>query len=509
MSQLGCSDPASPTNKGTGSGDAADPVDGGASPCPPPCSCSISLSPNPLEIYVSEPHVTLTADARPSGGKFVWTSSDSSKLKITGSGSTVTVKGLDEGDVSVTVEYTPPGCGGCSASATVKVRYEVRHILLAQGIQFNNTQLAGESGIVTDGDEQIPGGYLFDQLKSATPFPMQLTGSDSAVFKSVKQGVKFTIQVTTSRTDFKKGLETDGKPGTKELEYWHVIYDGHSRYGRGTCFGTSADKGENWENSSDPTSGPSGIYRMGYPFVGVPVVEILNHGYSTDVVSVNVDPDIKDREYKGRLHPKTLDDIKSETIAYLDKALKSAALLSALEMSEDEAKQCSADIDKLDTRLRIVGDAVALGNLGAPLKPDDQFWGYHTGEGPMVLLQAGWEQTVCGPLDLGASDLKCRIFCHLGCESFMHYRKILRFEKGWKKKGSTDRLAYFTNDLSVSITGPFLLYYWLTYDHFNAGKPWEPSIEYARLKANARIKSWCYKSNRENPDDPTRPYEIW
>lgn len=508
MSQLGCSDPASPTNKGTSSGDAAHPVDGGASPCPPPCSCSISLSPNPLEIYVSEPHVTLTANAQPGGGKFVWTSSDSSKLKITGSGSAVTVKGLDEGDITVTVNYTPPGCGGCSANATVKVRYEVRHILFAQGIQFNNAQLANGPGIVNRGDFQIPGGYLFDQLKAATPFPMELSGSNAATFKSVKQGVKFTIEVITSRIDFKKGLERDGKPGTKELEYWHVLYDGHSRYGRGTCFGTSDAKGEDWENSQAPHTAPNGIYRMGYPFVGVPVAEILHKGYSTDVVSIKVDPSPKDREYKGRLHPKTLSDIKSETAAFLEAAIKNKTTVSALEMSEDSARECLADMDKLDTRLRIVGDSVALGNLGAPLKPADQFWGYHTGEGPLVLLQAGWQQTVCNPMDLGATDLKCRMFCHLGCESFMHYRAILRFDKGWKKKGSTDRLAYFTNDISVSIVGPFLLYYWLTYDQFNAGKPWEPSIEYARTKTNAKIKSFCFNYNRSHRY-PVRVFEVW
>ena len=32
------------------------------------------------------------------------------------------------------------------------------------------------------------------------------------------------------------------------------------------------------------------MYRMAYPFVGVPVFDILHHGYTTDVVSVKVSP---------------------------------------------------------------------------------------------------------------------------------------------------------------------------------------------------------------------------
>jgi len=100
--------------------------------------------------------MTLSADASPGGGKFVWKNGDSSKPKITGSGSTVAVKGLDEGEIQVMVVYTPPGCGSCSTSATVKVKYEVRHVLVAQGIQFTNEQLAKHGGIEKLGDQRVP-----------------------------------------------------------------------------------------------------------------------------------------------------------------------------------------------------------------------------------------------------------------------------------------------------------------------------------------------------------------
>ena len=125
-------------------------------------------------------------------------------------------------------------------------------ILEAQGIQFNNAQLAAESGINRNGDEQITAGWLSDQLSTAVPFPIQVSGSTFATFKSAKQGVKYTIDVTTDKPEFKNKLETPGKPGTKELEYWHVIYAGHSRYGRGACFGTDDKPGEDWRTVPVP-----------------------------------------------------------------------------------------------------------------------------------------------------------------------------------------------------------------------------------------------------------------
>jgi hypothetical protein len=501
MPLAGCS----PSVKPSESKDAGKPMGASVKKCR---RCTVKITPNPLELYVSEPDEklrTLTAVASPAGGTFKWTSSDPSKLTISGTGSTVTVQGLDEGDVTVRVDYSPPTCPACFDEATVQVRYEGRHILVAQGIQFNNAQLASESGIDRSGDEQIPTGYLTDQLGAAVPFPIQVSGT-SATFKSVKQGVKYTIDVTTSRTEFKNQLETPGKPGTKELEYWHVIYDGHSRYGRGACFGTDESPGEDWENSSDPAAGPAGLYRMAYPFVGVPVLDILHHEYSTDVVSVKVNPAPADREYKGKLHERTLKQLKQGTESYIRDLIRKKIFK---DYTETELNEYLARLGSLDSWLRIVGDRVPMVSLGDALRPDDKFWAYHSGEGPAVLLQAGWKETVTKPMDLGATDLKCRIFCHFGCSAYQHYRSILRDRKNWKKSGNTDWFAYFTHGLSVSITGPFWLYYLLTYDQFSAGKPWEPSLEYARIKTNARIAIWCGEYNKTHRTDPVTPYKIW
>lgn len=499
--------PGSPSS-GTGAGSS---ITG-----PTPCVCTVTISPNPqsgqkswtdrnsLACYVSEPNKTLTTTVTPSGGTFKWTSSDESILKLSGQGSSVTVKGLDEGNVLVKVTYAS-SCGTCSDTVIVAVKYEIRHILVAQGIQFNNVQLAREPGINRRGDEQIPTGFLSDQLSTAAPFPLQFSLS-SATFKSVNQGVKYTIEVTTDRSKFKEKLQTPGNEGTLELEYWHVIYDGHSRYGRGACFGTDDSPGEDWENSSTPTAGSDGLFRMGYRFVGVPALDILHHGYTTDAVSVKVDAPSSDREYKGSLKATTIADLKHETQNYIDNLISTKRFG---DFSELELRHLSSNVGSLDTHLRIVGDTVPMVSLGAALGPQDKFWGYQSGEGPAVLLQAGWKGTVCAPLDLDATDLKCRAFCHLGCESYMHYREVLRAQRNWKKAGSTDRFAYFTSDLSVSITGPFWLYYLLTYDQFNAGRPWEPSLEYARTKTNDKIKIWCRTWNSAHPRDVIRAYEIW
>ena len=465
-------------------------------------------SPEPIELYVSET-TGLTAIGRPAGGTYTWTSSDPAKVEIVGHGSHVTVKGLDEGDFTVSVNHSPPGCT-CSDQVNIKVRYEIRHILVAQGIEFNNTDLRSQPGIYKKGDEQIPNGYLTEKLQKVSPAALELKG-DSLTFKSVEQGVKYTLDVTTSRTEFRKMLETPGKSGTKDLEHWIVIYDGHSRYGRGACFATSPPRGENWENSVNPSTGPNGLYRMGYPFVGVPVSDILHHGYITDAISVKVKSvPVADREFKGALTPTPFKQLKANAKSYLERRIK--VLEKRLHGgSQSELKECAdnlRNLDELDKLLRVVGDTIPLGKIGAPIGPDDEIWAYQSGEGPAAMLQAGWKDTVSKPMDLEATALKCRAFCHFGCESYMHYHGVLRNRKKWEKSGQVDNFAYFTSDLSLSITGPFWLYHLFTYDQFNAGKPWQGSLEHARVNTNTAIRNWCKTWNLANPDDQQRPYEI-
>jgi len=110
-----------------------------------------------------------------------------------------------------------------------------------------------------------------------------------------------------------------------------------------------------------------------------------------------------------------------------------------------------------------------------------------------VVLHAGWQGTATKPMELGKTNLKCRVFCHFGCSSYQHFRTILRHRKNWQKAGNTDKFAYFTTDIAYGITASFWLHRLLTYDKYNAFKPWEPSLEYARRRANADLKKWCMK----------------
>jgi hypothetical protein len=253
---------------------------------------------------------------------------------------------------------------------------------------------------------------------------------------------------------------------------------------------------------------------MGYPFVGVPVLDILHHGYTTDVVSVRVRPARTDQvEVTGTQQRWTLKELKVKMKTYIKDLIKKKDFKGG-EYTETEFNgYLKSDFGSLDSQLRIVARRAPPFQLGAKLNPDeDKFWGFVAGEGPAVLLQAGWNETVTKPMDLGATKLRCRVFCHFGCSSHRRFSPILR-RKRWEKIGKRKGIAYYTHRTSYSITGPFWLYYLLTYDNFNAGKSWEPSLDHATDNANAKIYEWINKFNEESkkrhpPGAKLKPYRI-
>ena len=313
---------------------------------------------------------------------------------------------------------------------------ETRNIVVAQGIEFNNNQL---------GIYQTPGGSLKTRM-AAAGMPLVISAAGDATFKSVKQGVNFTIKVVNTKSAFKAALESD--------KTHHVIYAGHSRFGRGCCFGTNPAAGEDWETGSSPAT--TGLFRMGFPYVGVPVADIKKHGYIADIVPTsealdpnNCEHDLRSAVNGGSVHGHVLKDVDSA----------------------------------VHGQLRINKKAVGT---------KDRFWAFNLpGEGFSLVLHAGWEKTASAPMDLGKTDIKCRVFCHFGCSSMQHFHEIVRDRKKWKKVGNTDHFAYFTSDLGRVFSEPNWLFHLLTYDQFNAGQPWEPSLEYARKKANLDIKKDC------------------
>src|SRR5262245_38577355 len=91
-----------------------------------------------------------------------------------------------------------------------------------------------------------------------------VTSGTTFSYYSQDQGVLYNVQLIYDKTEFKDALETPDL---------HVIYSGHSRIGRGPCFGPDIfhQPSEDWE---DGTEEATGLFRMGYPYVPVPVSDI-------------------------------------------------------------------------------------------------------------------------------------------------------------------------------------------------------------------------------------------
>jgi len=368
---------------------------------------------------------------------------------------------------------------GSTADTTFAPLVEVRRIVWAQGIQFTNADFAAkiarfEAGALDEAlkkdlkaqgkrvtDERVAAlrDYHLTKLKgSSVPrglldeYPdLTILGDRRALWFSAKQSVLFDIEVITTKDAFKKALETPGL---------HVVYAGHARYGRGPCFGPSQDPGDDWENGTTPAI--TGLFRMGYPFIGVPVAEIVDHGYTANPVlgseprpdASQCDPDARHAKFQRftlielAQHP-----LKSPPVYLID-----PMMLSAL--------------------------------IPAAAVPGATFWGYDSfAHGHMsrhVVLHAGWEATASAPFDLGATDMRCRVFCHLGCSSYKHNYPVVRKLKKWTREGD-DRFAYWTTNISSSN-----FTYWLRkilgYPERNDHKDWGPSIRWAVAKVNSDLR---------------------
>ena len=66
---------------------------------------------------------------------------------------------------------------------------------------------------------------------------------------------------------------------------------------------------------------------------------------------------------------------------------------------------------------------------------------------------------------------------HLGCSSFKHNYRILRFRKNWQRT-DTDRFAYWTTASSNGFTLVHWLHRLLTYPTYNAFESWRASLRF-------------------------------
>lgn len=320
-----------------------------------------------------------------------------------------------------------------STYTTIGPQYETRRITVALGLEAHNDRLSQ--------DYRIPSG-----LQRLLP-DITINSDSSASYTSRAQRVNFIITVVTDKTQYKQALETAGI---------HVVYMGHARYGRGPCFGDDPSPGEQWGNGTNTT----GMWRMGYPYLAVPVSEILSHQYTVDPVLADgsrptrrdCHPDVRGRY--GRLRAFTLD-----------------------QLAPAQPPQSRSPL----------ADYV----INSALLPDATYWGYdtpyHGRRTRFIVLNAGWENTATDPMDLNATDLQCRVFCHFGCSTFKHNYRILRFRKQWQRT-NTDRFAYWTTNPSGQQTTVYWLYHLLNYRRRNAFQSWRPSLRYALGRTNNSLR---------------------
>src|SRR5262249_30549104 len=179
--------------------------------------------------------------------------------------------------------------------------------------------------------------------------------------------VHFDINGTPSKGAVKEELET------RDV---HVVYEGHARYGRGPCFGEGDDnsQGDQWEMGTNDPDNPydeaaDGIYRMGYPYIPVEIEDVHHHRYHFAPIPSESDP--ADREER---HP-------------------------------DARRQLSPMTLPAEYRDLVLPDYAS---------ETHRYWGFRSGQ-INLLLNAGWSSSLADPLDLGATNLQCRCFCHFGC----------------------------------------------------------------------------------------------
>ncbi len=319
----------------------------------------------------------------------------------------------------------------------VAPQFETRTIIAAQGLDFTNARfrmIGADALLIPDAVKK--------RLKD-----LDVTSGITASYFNKDQGVLYNLKLIFDKDEFKQCLETPGLM---------VIYSGHSRLGRGNCFGSDIfqQPGEDWENGTEPQK--TGMFRMGYPFVPVMVSDVHHHGYTAyPVPSSKAIPKEDCHPMLQAAHSK----VKQFTTSELEKDLKIA----------DPHNRPHWRIDDPD---QLFG----------------KFWGVDMVSlaGTMerhVVCHAGWTKTVSDPMDLGATQIRCRAYCVFSCSTQMHYAKIVRDRKGWKQQGD-EGYAFFTTDPAAMDIAPSWIYHMMTYKKFSAGKPWKDLLDYTKNMTN-------------------------
>jgi hypothetical protein len=404
-----------------------------------------------------------TAEATDSSSDWSWSSDDPS------AGGTATAEDLfGEGwDEEATAEDAEESVAAWASRQTtdsdtqtvLDCGYELRRIILCNGIQY--TRNATERGLQehellksmsgqSEADRRAYAEAIGQRRSCIVPDGLQLDGANGEYrrinefefeYRNDLQKVLYKVLIRESKDAFIEALRT---PDVM------VVYSGHARYGRGPCFGLSPAPGDDWEMGADAARG--GIFRMGYPIIGVHASEIAQHGYSYYPVSTD-DFAITEGVPHALLHP----DVHPFKI-WRDRLPKHIAS-QALSQSP-------------------YGDTESFAG-------DKEVWMVPGGD-PEILLWAGWRDSIGAPHELAQVELQCKAVMFFGCSTALHWKKILRDLKGWQK-AEDDRYAFFTSDVSDSMLDKFWFESLLNYDQDNAHRGWSAALTHAQNASNKRL----------------------
>lgn len=314
------------------------------------------------------------------------------------------------------------GASGGTGGTLVSSGYERREILVVRGLQFNQGDVPEEWEIPEGLNDRLPGG-------------LHAEADGSWTYRNDTQEVEYRIRQFSGKNDLRTALMTPGA---------QVIYAGHSRYGRGTCFGHDLNPGDIWEDGASGNLDATGIFRLGYPYIPVEQHDMETHQYHASPLKAE-DP----LPPLAQRHP-----------------APGAGSYQRLTLRED---------------LRgYVKTAYA--------SPSHRYWAIMHGGQPHWLMVAGYSATQSFPYDLSGAPMLCRVFCHFGCSSMLHFHPVVRRLMGWRKSGN-ERFAYWTsNEAYPTLTAVCWLYRLFTYNRLSRGLNWEPSLEYARIQGNADLR---------------------
>jgi hypothetical protein len=320
---------------------------------------------------------------------------------------------------------------GSTAHSTLAPAYERRLIRIAFGIQFH--------------PNQMPEDWDVNQyLDSLLPYHPHVEKVSDAEYRNHRQRVIFDLAQTTSKAVFRSWLSTP------EL---HVIYSGHARHGRGPCFGRvdeNAMHTEDWGEGTNPAT--TGAFRLGFPYIGIAVSEIEEHGYTAHLLKeAEGVPDAEDchpelRRFRRSLQPFTPDQLHPG----------------------------------LARRLR--------GH-----QPGDRYLAFRVGAERKVVHHGGWRNTLSAPNEWAATDVQCRSFCHFGCSTFLHNHPIVRKTAQWRQQGNERYAFWHIGPAYCNFTTSRWVANLITYNLENAFASWEPSLNHAVHRTNSQIRANGYR----------------